>query len=439
MRPNDFPRHLWPLSAHFYRNRLFLGDNDLSDLSQRLQTPTYIYDAATIDHAISAYRHGLSAWPGPGLITYASKAWLSLPLAQFLARRGIGLDVVSLGELAIGLRGGFDAAMLHLHGNNKSSALLQQAVTASVGAIVIDNLHDLHLLESMTPSDPVTVWLRLNPNLLAPTHAYRQTGHHGSKFGLAWDEALAAAQRIAACGHLRLRGLHTHIGSQIFELGPVRASVDRLIALAVAIEQGGWGRIEALSPGGGLGVPSHPQDPAIPLTKLVTALSAHAAVSWQKHHGGPHPTLILEPGRSLIARSGVALYTVGAIRHLDDGGRIIAVDGGMSDNLRPALYGARYSATLPRNPLGAPVGPARIVGPLCESGDFLIESVDLPEAHPGDALAIPVSGAYHLSMASSYNGSLRPAAWLHTPQGLIPMQRRETIDDLLRRDAPLPL
>ncbi len=434
MLPSQFPRHLWPLSIHFSRQRLFLGGRDVAELGRELKTPLYIYDAATIDHAIAAYRRGLRAWPGRGLITYASKAWLSLPLARFLARRGLGLDVVSPAELAIGLRGGFDADLLHVHGNNKSFALLQQAIDAGVGAIVVDNLHELGLLERMTPVAPVTLWLRVNPDLLAPTHVYRQTGHHGSKFGMPREEALLAARRIAASPHLRLTGLHVHIGSQIFDLAPIADSVDRLIELAVRIEKAGWGKIKALSPGGGLGFPYHPDDPAIPLHKLTTDLCAHAADSWRRQHGGPYPTLILEPGRSLIARSGVALYTVGAIRRLSDGGRIIAVDGGMNDNIRPALYGARYTASLARAPLGDAVGPARIVGPLCESGDFLIEVVDLPDVKSGDVLAIPVSGAYQLSMANNYNGMLRPAVFLHDHGRLIPMQRRETIDDLMRRD-----
>jgi diaminopimelate decarboxylase len=437
MLPSHFPRHLWPLSIHFFQKRLFLGANALTDMARQWGTPLYIYDAATIDHAISAYRHGLRAWPGPGLVTYASKAWLSLPLAQFLARRGLGLDVVSEGEMTIGLRGGFDAAMLHLHGNNKSPQLLQRAVDAGVGAIVVDNLHELALLEALTPPEPLALWLRLNPDLLAPTHAYRQTGHHGSKFGMARAEALTAARRIAASPHLRLTGLHVHIGSQIFDLDALSAAIDRLIDLAAAIEEAGLGQIRALSPGGGLGIPYNPDDPAIPLHTLVKQLCAHAADSWRQRHGGPHPALILEPGRSLVARSGIALYTVGAVRHLEDGRRIIAVDGGMSDNPRPALYGARYTAALARNPLGEAVGPARIVGPLCESGDFLIEEVLLPEVQPGDVLAIPVSGAYQLSMASNYNGSLRPAVILHTPDGLHLMQRREIIDDLVRRDQPL--
>ncbi len=437
MRPTQFPRHLWPLSVHFFRGRLFLGPHDLASLARRLGAPLYIYDLATLEWAISAYRHGLRAWPGPGLITYAAKAWLSLPLVQLLARRGLGFDVVSLGELEMVQRGGADPRRVHLHGNNKSPELLNRAADAGVGGIVVDNLHELSLLEAMTPPAALPLWLRLNPDQSPETHAYRQTGHAGSKFGLSWEEAQTAARRIARAPHLRLTGLHAHIGSQFFELTPLFRAIDRLAELAAWVQREGLGEIRVLSPGGGLGVPYHPEDPAPPLAETVAQLSRYAARAWQTRVGTPHPTLALEPGRSLIARAGLALYTVGAVRPLPDGSRILAVDGGMSDNLRPALYGARYTAALAHAPLGDSVGPARIVGPLCESGDFLIDRIHLPPARAGDILAIPVSGAYHLSMASNYNGMLRPAVWLHARGHLLPMQRRETLADLLHRDIPL--
>ncbi len=438
MLPTKFPRHLWPLSLHFFQKRLFLGEHDLTDLARRLGAPLYLYDLATLDHAISAYRHGLRGWPGPSLIAYASKAWLSLPLAQLLARRGLGFDVVSVGELEIAQRGGADPRLIHIHGNNKSPGLLARAADAGVGGIVVDNLHELTLLEKMQPPAPLSLWLRLNPDQSPDTHAYRQTGHYGSKFGLSWEEAQIAARRIAQAPHLQLTGLHAHIGSQFFDLKPLFRAIDRLAALAAWVQGQGLGEVRYFSPGGGLGVPYHPDDPAPRLVEAVRGLSEYAARAWQERVGGPYPTLALEPGRSLIARAGLALYTVGAMRHLTTGQRIIAVDGGMSDNLRPALYGARYTAALAHAPLAPTAGPARIVGPLCESGDFLIDSIDLPKAHPGDVLVVPGSGAYHLSMASNYNGMLRPAVWLHARGKLIPMQRRETVADLLRRDFPLP-
>ena len=437
MLPTFFPRHLWPLSSHFFRQRLCLGEFDLTDLARRLGTPLYIYDLATLDHAISAYRHGLRAWPGPSLIAYASKAWLSLPLAQLLARRGLGFDVVSEGELAVVLRAGAAPARIHLHGNNKSPDLLARAVDAGVGHIVVDNLHELTLLERMQPPAPLDLWLRLNPEREADTHAYRQTGHAASKFGMTREEAEVAIRRMAAAPHLRLTGLHAHIGSQFFGLEPLFETIDRLVALAAWVHEQGLGTIGFLSPGGGLGAPSHPDDPAPRLAETVREISAYAARAWRQRLAAPHPVFVLEPGRELIARAGLALYTVGAIRERA-GLRIVAVDGGMSDNIRPALYGARYTALLAGAPLAPPAGPARIVGPLCESGDFLIDRIELPEVRPGDVLALPMSGAYQLSMASNYNGALRPGVWLHARGALHPLQRRETVDDLLHRDIPLP-
>ncbi len=437
MRPSKFPRHLWPISTHFFRRRLNLGAYDLFDLGRRLGTPVYIYDLPTLDHAISAYRHGLQAWPGEGMITFASKAWLSLPLVQLLKWRGVGLDVVSEGELNIALLGGMDAEKMHLHGNNKSLSLLTRAADVGIGAIVVDNVEEITLLERISTGRPQNLWLRLNPDLMAPTHAYRQTGHYGSKFGLAWEEALEAIRRIDSSAHLKLTGLHVHIGSQIFSPSSLSKAFERLIDLAVWIQRELGQSIRYLSPGGGLGVAYHPRDPFKPLYHLVRELCVHAAQSWRQRVDQPFPVLVLEPGRSLIARAGIALYSVGHVRNLSNGERIIAVDGGLSDNMRPALYGANYTAALTRDPLGEPLGPARIVGPLCESGDFLIERVMLPEVKPGDVLAIPVSGAYQLSMANNYNGMLRPSVYLHTRSKIIPMQRRERLEDLWRRDLLL--
>ncbi len=435
-----FPRYLWPISAHLRGGRLHLGELDLAVWAAGCGTPVYLYDAATCDEAIAAYRYGLRAWPGPSLLAYAAKAWLNLPAAQLMSRRRVGLDVVSQGELAIALAAGYDPALLHVHGNNKPPALLDEAAAAGVGSIVVDNLHDLELLEPLAAAraTPLSLWLRLNPDLLAPTHHYRQTGHHGAKFGLTWDEAHAAADSIRKRGGMVLTGLHTHIGSQIFELEPLLAAADRLVALAASLREAGYGEIACLCPGGGLGQPYHPEEGRFNLAEAVQRIAGHCARTWSQYNFGSYPTLVLEPGRSLVARAGIALYTVGAVRRLADGGRIIAVDGSMADNPRPALYQARYTASLPAAPLAPPTGPARIVGPLCESGDVLIEHVLLPEVHPGDILAIPVSGAYHLSMASNYNATLLPPVYWREAGKTICLQRRQTPADLLLRDLPLP-
>ncbi|MCX7853796.1 MAG: diaminopimelate decarboxylase [Caldilineales bacterium] len=437
-----FPFHLWPLTAHFYRGRLYLRHLDLADVATELGTPLYLYDATTIEHAIAAYRRGLRAWPGEARLAYAAKAWFTLAMAQFLDRRRLGLEVVSEGELAIAEAAGFPPESIHVHGNNKSPALLRRALELGVGAIVLDNLDELDRLEVLAAAQGLTtsqaIWLRLNPDLVAPTHPYRQTGHYGAKFGLSPDEALTAAGRIARHPDLKLVGVHVHIGSQIFDLEPILAACERLIELATALRQRGH-VIRFLSPGGGLGQPYHPDDPRFDLVQAVERVARHCAEVWERQNGRIEPpTLVLEPGRSLIARAGVALYTVGSVRRLADGSRIVAVDGSMADNIRPALYGARYTACLPARPLDAASGPCRIVGPLCESGDVLLPAVALPDVRPGDILAVPVSGAYQLSMASNYNAALAPAVYWLEDDHLLLIQRRQRPADLLQRDLPLP-
>ncbi|MCO6450718.1 MAG: diaminopimelate decarboxylase [Caldilineales bacterium] len=435
----EFPWRLWPNRAAVRDGRLWLGEYNLIDLAHELQTPLYLYDGETFSAAVDAYRQGLAQWPGSSRIAYAAKAWLPLPFAQLLARYNLDLDVVSAGELGIALAGGVQPEHIHLHGNNKSIGLLREAVRARIGAIVVDNLWELDQIRQLADDDETIpdLWLRLNPALLAPTHPYRQTGHSGSKFGLSREEALTAAQTIRNHPNLRLTGLHTHIGSQIFDLDPMLEAATRLMELAGELHRRELATIRFICPGGGLGAPYHPDDPPIDLAEAVERTAHHCVAAWNRYNESAHPTLILEPGRSLIARAGIALYTVGSVRQLADGKRIVAVDGGMADNLRPALYGVRYTAALTGNPLGETIGPARIVGPLCESGDFLIDEIALPPVQPGDILAIPMSGAYHLSMASNYNGSYLPAAyWLHDDT-LIPFQRRQTLADLMQRDIPL--
>ena len=345
MISKSFPAHLWPVSAEIRQDQLHLGSHSLADLADQWGTPLYVYDAATVDAAIAAYLQGLRAWPGEKRLAYAAKAWLNLPFAQILKKRGLDLDIVSVGELGIAQAADFPPRRAHLHGNNKSAELLKAASAWGIGSIVVDNLHELDLLETLTGVDHhlPDLWLRLNPHLLAPTHPYRQTGHAGSKFGLSRDEALEAARRIRQNPHLRLTGLHTHIGSQIFAVEAMLQAIDELVALAAALRAESGDPIRFLCPGGGLGAPYHPDDPAFDLARAVERIAEHGASAWKSANGdAPHPTLVLEPGRSLIARAGIALYRVGAIRHLQNGLRIVAIDGGMADNPRPALYGARH-------------------------------------------------------------------------------------------------
>jgi diaminopimelate decarboxylase len=355
------------------------------------------------------------------------------------------LDVVSGGELYIALRGGFPPARIHLHGNNKSPAELAFALDVGVGRIVVDNFTELTRLIDVAAQRGrrIAIWLRLAPNVDVHTHAYRKTGlldakHKPFGFPIATGEAARALHLALDSPYLWPVGLHAHIGSQIFETRPFVRTVDVLLDFAAEAQSSTAFVLQELSPGGGLGVQYVPTDPEVSIAAYVHEVS-EAVVRGCRARGLPLPRLTLEPGRSLVAPAGVALYTVGGRRVIPGVRTYVSVDGGMADNIRPALYGAAYVGVnlTPRPPLqilerGSEV--VTVVGKFCESGDVLIRDCVLPQAEVGDVLAVPVCGAYHLAMSSNYNGALRPAVVLVNKGQARLMQRRETFEDLVRRD-----
>jgi diaminopimelate decarboxylase len=399
----------------------------LGALAREFVTPHYIYDGETVRQELAALRQALAAaYPGSTEITYAAKAYFAPRFASKLAALGLGVDVVSLGELRVAQRAGFAPEKLHLHGNNKSAAELRAALELGLQAIVIDSLDELMFLENLAQqqrgpgasrpgasrpgASRPRIWLRITPGLTVDTHAYRQTGHHATKFGIpiAGGQAAEAIRHAQNSPHLNLVGLHTHLGSQIHEVDPYIEAIQMLYALARAENF----VPEELSPGGGWHVRYTEDAPDTQLETWVQSVAAAVQAECQRD-GNPLPRLILEPGRWLAARAGVALYTVGTCKTSGDGTRWVAVDGGMADNLRPALYSARYTAIVPERMEDAPTERVNLVGKFCESGDFLIEDTLLPPVARGDLLAVPVSGAYQLSMASNYNLAERPAVlWL---------------------------
>ncbi len=410
-----------------------------ADLAAQFGTPLYVYHLDTIRRRIAAYRQALDQYPGPSRLTYASKAFLCVELARFMSHQGVGLEVSSAGELYIARQAGADPAQLHMHGNNKSRLDLEEAVRQGVGRIVVDNPAELARLSAVARGQPrpVSIWLRVTPGIPVDTpHRYTVTGTVDSKFGMPPDEALAAARRLLQAGPdspLRLAGLHTHLGSHFHQPAPVVQAIDSLLNLARSLhEETGWVAAE-ICPGGGWGVPYHPADPPMPVAPFVTALAGAVADACRRRNL-PLPTLVLEPGRSLVAQAGVALYTVGGRKEIPGLRTYISVDGGLADNPRPALYGARYTALLANRAAEPPTETVTVAGPYCESGDILIEQVDLPPARPGDLLAVPVSGAYQLSMSSNYNAALRPAVVFIERGTPRLVQRRETFADLVRRD-----
>ena len=431
---------LFPLTTQIENSakgsQLSIAGCNLVDLEKQFGTPLYIYDAATLDAAVAAYQQSLAEYyPGDTGITYAGKAFLCLALAQWTQRHALWIDCTGLGELRIASAATIPREHILLHGVNKSQQVLSIGL-AQAGTIVVDNLTELQRIKTISEGNDVIIpnlWLRFRPGEIVDTHAHIQTGQHNSKFGMSGVEIVQAAH-ICNENHLPFNGLHFHLGSQFHNPDPIEHALERTLDLAEELQLGSeW----TLCVGGGWGVPYHEDDLPHPSIEDFVKFVAGRVVAGCTQRGIPLPRLQLEPGRSLVARAGVALYRAETIKRTPER-RWILTDGGMADNLRFALYQARYSALPIVNPLRKNSDPSWVAGPFCESGDVLIEDLPFPDVQPGELIAIPVSGAYQLSMASNYNGATRPAVlWLEN--GLATLIRaRELPDDLIRHDKPLP-
>jgi diaminopimelate decarboxylase len=407
-----------------------VAGHDLCTLAEQWGTPLYIYDAQTIrTRTQEAIDMVSSAYAGESAVSYAAKAYFSLGLARKLSQLHLKLDAVSLGEMLIAQKGGFDAQNVHLHGNNKSKEELHFALHWGIENIVVDSLEELSLLETVAQEmgRKARIWLRITPGVDVDTHPYVQTAHVASKFGIPMEEgqALHAIQQCKSSRWLNLVGLHTHIGSQVFDLDPYVRAIRMLIWLAEEAEY----IPQEISPGGGWGVPYREDDDRFDPREMLQAISA-AIQDECRRLNWPLPKLVVEPGRWIIARAGVAIYSVGSTKFSGNGLYIVALDGGMADNPRPALYQSRYSACLLGRPDAIPQHRAALVGRFCESGDQLISEIMLPEVRRGDYIAIPMAGAYQLSMSSNYNLVPRPAVlWLEDGKTEI-LQKRESIADI---------
>ncbi len=427
---------LWPDTAHVAADgRLTLAGLDVATLAREHGTPLYVYDEATIRAQCRAFRDAFAGRWAQSAVAYAAKAYLSAALCRLVMEEGLELDAVSAGELGVAHAAGYPLDRVHLHGNFKPDADLGQAVEAGVGRVVVDSLDELARLEALAGAcrRRVAVWLRLNPDVAADTHVSTQTGHADTKFGLGIGAVGEAARRATASAWLDLVGLHAHAGSQLFDLAPVATVVRILGEMAAMLRETHGVMIRELSPGGGLAVAYTPEQQAPAIESYAQTVIGALADVVERLRLAP-PRLVVEPGRAIVARAGVALYTVGPRKETPNE-VFLAVDGGMGDNPRPALYGARYSAALPERMLESAVETVRVVGRYCESGDVLVEGVALPRARAGEILAIPVSGAYHLSMASNYNLVPRPAVLFVRGGRARLVRRRETLDDLMRLDT----
>jgi diaminopimelate decarboxylase len=407
---------LFPDSSHVDEGELWIGGRRASDLAREHGTPLVVYDAETLRGQARAYR---AAAPR-ALVVYGTKAFPSLALLRLFGEEGLGADVSTLGELEFARRAGIPGNQTIVHGNNKSDAELVAA--AEIGALVV--LDSLEEVERAEAAGVARVLIRVTPGIEADTHEAVRTAHHGSKFGMSADDALDALRRAP-----HAEGLHVHVGSQLLHLGAALMTVDWLATFAArARAEVDWTpRIVDL--GGGLGVRHVPEEPRFAVEEFVQGLLGELERAWHLQRL-PVPMVVFEPGRSLVARAGITLYSVGTVKRAI-GATYVSVDGGMSDNPRPALYGARYTALLANRADEEVAGAYAIAGKHCESGDVLIERVELPAPRRGDVLAVPATGAYTLAMSSAYNAVPRPAAVLVQDGESRLIRRRETIEDLL--------
>lgn len=429
----------WPLTTRrTNEGELEFGGVAASVLAREFGTPLYVFDEDTLRARARSIRDAFLRAYAQTKIVYAGKAYLSPALMSILVEEGIGLDVVSGGELYAGLLAGVDPSEMIFHGNNKSRIELQEAVTACVGLIAIDNDLEITLLEKVAheAGRHIEVVLRLNPGVDPHTHDKMRTGAVDSKFGFPiWDgQAENAARRLCGSDRLRLVGYHAHVGSQIFDPDLVEQTIEEIMRFASIVRDRYGAHPEIVIPGGGFGVADDASGADVSIADWA-ATAAAAIERCCQIHGFQHPILVVEPGRAIIGPAGIALYEVGARKTIPGVRTYASVDGGMADNIRPALYGARYSVALAnREPQGEPLVPVTIAGKYCESGDILIQDAKLPALKAGDLLAVPMAGAYCLAMASNYNLSPRPAVVLVRNGRVRLIRRRETYEDLLRCD-----
>ncbi|GAB6933554.1 diaminopimelate decarboxylase [Calditerricola satsumensis] len=422
------------------RGHLEIGGCDTVDLARAFGTPLIVYDEALIRERCRAFVEAFRKTGARFQVAYASKAFCTVAMCQLVAEEGLALDVVSDGELYTAKKAGFPPARIHLHGNNKTPEELAMALDMGIGCVVVDNFYELALLTEMARERGrrVAILLRVTPGVEAHTHAYIQTGQEDSKFGfdIGSGVALEAVKRALDAPPLRLLGVHCHIGSQIFETEGFVAAIARIFAFLDAVRAETGYVAPVVNLGGGFGIRYTEDDTPLPVAAYVEAIVA-AVRSECRARAYPEPEIWVEPGRSIVGEAGTTLYTVGAIKEIPGLRTYVAVDGGMTDNIRPALYQARYEAMLANRAREEPTETVSIAGKTCESGDMLIWDIALPPVRPGDVLAVSCTGAYTYSMASNYNRLRRPAVVFVRDGRAKVVVRRETYDDLVRNDVPL--
>ncbi|WP_409251236.1 diaminopimelate decarboxylase [Bacillus sp. SCS-153A] len=422
------------------RDHLEIGGVDTVELAKEYGTPLYIYDVELIRERARGFKDTFENLGIKAQVAYASKAFSSVAIFQLMKEEGLSLDVVSGGELFTAMKADFPAERIHFHGNNKSEEELRMALEHNIGCIVVDNFHELQLLEDVCKDmgQSMDILIRVTPGIEAHTHDYILTGQEDSKFGFGLENGQTedALLRAVKSPHLNVLGLHCHIGSQIFETTGFVLAASKIIGkLAEWKDKHGYSA-EVLNLGGGFGIRYTAEDDPIAPSQYVEEIISEVKKKAEEYNL-EMPEIWIEPGRSLVGDAGTTLYSVGSAKEVPNIRKYLAVDGGMSDNIRPALYEAKYEAIL-ANKAGQPVQETvSIAGKCCESGDMLIWDLPLPESSQGDILAVFCTGAYGYSMANNYNRIPRPPVVFVENGKAKLVVRRESFEDLLKLDLSL--
>ena len=418
-------------------DHLALGGCDVTELAAEYGTPLYVFDEDTLRGMCRAFVEEFGSHYPDTRVLYASKAFVLPAIASLVREEGLGLDVVSGGELAVAQAVEFPAKDIYFHGNNKTPDELQFALEYGLGRIVVDSFHELALLDRLARNRNTVqeILVRVSPGVDPHTHVHTTTGTLDSKFGFSIEtgDAERAVRQALDASNLSLVGLHFHLGSPIFELEPYSIAIDAALTFAAQFVSDGL-ELREFSPGGGFAIGylrSQLPPPVSAYAEVITSATKDRCASL----GLGEPTLLIEPGRSIVGRAGVALYTVGAVKDIPRVRKYVSLDGGMGDNIRPALYDASYEAVVANRMSDPAVETVTLAGKFCESGDVLIRDIALPELAAGDLVAIPASGAYAPSMASNYNLNPRPAVVMVKEGEATLIRRRETYQDMMASDV----
>ena len=415
---------------------LTIGGNDVTSLAEKYGTPLYVYDEVTIRTMARQFISEFTSRYSKTKVAYASKAFLNKSMAKIAHEENLELDVVSGGEIATAAAAGFPTAKMHFHGNNKTPSELSESVNSGVETIVVDGFQELDLLNEIARDQNVVqgIMLRLSPSIDAHTHGHTTTGILDVKFGFSIEtgESTVAIRQALQSSNLDLKGIHFHLGSPIFELEPYSTAIDTVFDYLAQFVPEGL-NLREFSPGGGFAIGYTRESPPPPVSAYAEVITSMLKNKCSDLNIEP-PVLIIEPGRSIVGRAGVAVYTVGVIKEIPTVRTYVSLDGGMGDNIRPALYGSEYEAVIANKIIAEDEKIVTLAGKYCESGDLLVKDVLLPRIETGDIVAIPSSGAYCLAMSSNYNMNPRPAVVMVGNGQSRLVRKRETYKDLMALD-----